>query len=716
MKKYNNKKYKYPKYAMGGFGPKGQSTAQGVAGMASMFAPMLGEGSRGAGALSGAASGAGMGAALGPPGMIAGALLGGTMGLISAGNAKRKEEAAINQGNIDASNAYGKQFNSQLDTNNQNAYGIQTFKKGGIVKYPDGSDVEPYPKPGENNIPFNSKINLLNPFTNQMASDGSPMIYMTKRGNELSQKQWLDNQSSKMPYSDKESMINRIDGYAVPLEKNVVQVAGKAFQNTPKAINNNYKETQGISNQMGGGYSTYPISAAQNRATDSTSFVKQYRLDNQIAKTSKYAEGSDVQNQENMINIEKGELQIDPQSGKILRHYAGINPETGGMYEAHSKKGKDTKHNIVEAQENTFIITKAKAAEYKNAVDNNDKLHLESIKMNIRNNKDAKMGTYKMGSYVKYADGGDSPFDNQNDLRYFQRQNGLTDDGIYGNNTKNAYNTFIQNSGQSFNNSAGLNITNPIGKINTVSKGYTSPSFNPKMQTPLGTQSVNTGAGDAYQAKQQQGNDFLNTAMQYAPSLMNIGQGMFGKVEQEKRVQAQINPFQNEVLNNMPEDVSYQPMVNELNKGLRGQFNRIDNTTSGSAIGRANKNSLYSDYQDKLGNIRMQNEIANNQVAQQKGATYNQLGQQQVNSNLAAEGMNFQIDQINAQNRGVKQNMLNAGIGQMQQTYQNNKANNAKGYMDKSRINMLKQMFPNTKFYDGFDYDKFYAGLKNFKG
>jgi hypothetical protein len=56
----------------------------------------------------------------------------------------------------------------------------------------------------------------------------------------------------------------------------------------------------------------------------------------------------------NFINIEKGELQIDPSNGKILRKYDKINPETGGLYTPHSK-GKDPKHNFVSADPGTFL-------------------------------------------------------------------------------------------------------------------------------------------------------------------------------------------------------------------------------------------------------------------------------------------------------------------------------------------------------------------------
>lgn len=619
-KKYN---YSIPKYNLGGlkWGANGQGTAQGIASLAGMAAPLLGEGSRGAGALSGAASGAAMGAALGPIGMGVGAVLGGTIGLISAGKAKRAEEEAAKQMLLNTSKTYGDQFNSQLDTNNQGAYGNIQFAEGGDIN---------------KNIKSSDDI---------------------RRGKQF---QFLADNILKLQYSDKGGQ---------------------------KMANNS------------AGYSTF-LPANQQRAIDSTNYVNALKLaelnpnkpitmpkfyGNAMNNIQSFAMGSDVLNP-NIINIEKGELQIDPNSGKIIREYTGINPETGGLYEPHKVKGQDTKNNLVSAEEGTFIITKAKAKEYKDAIKNNDKLHLESIKMNIRNNKDAKLGSYKMGSYVKYNDGSkvlNNPFKTQGELRAFQQANGLNPDGIYGINTDKIYNSTLNSS---YATPIDLKMINP---------------FNSKLPASLPItqqQAVTTGIKPSNFTSNV--NNLVNTVSQYGPSLMNIGRGLFGNVETQNRVQAQVNPFQSQVLNNMPEEVSYQPLVNELNRNLQTGFRRIDNTTSGSPIARANKNAMLSTYQDKLSKIRLDTALANNQIRGQRGSIYNQLGQQQVANNLQAENMNLQIDQINAANRGAKQNLLSTGLGQLQQTYQNNQRNNQLYDIDMYKAELLKEMFPNLGFYD----------------
>lgn len=141
-----------------------------------------------------------------------------------------------------------------------------------------------------------------------------------------------------------------------------------------------------------------------------------------------YAEGGDVDKE--LINIEKGELQIDPTTGKILREYTGINPETGGKYEPHKKKGKDTKHNMVTAEVDTFIITSKEGNKYKKAVDTNDKLAQNTIMANIRNAKREASKKYATGGGVyKHNTGVYNP----SNLAYLKGQ--LSNTAPAGNNT-----------------------------------------------------------------------------------------------------------------------------------------------------------------------------------------------------------------------------------------------------------------------------------------
>lgn len=343
-----------------------------------------------------------------------------------------------------------------------------------------------------------------------------------------------------------------------------------------------------------------------------------------------FANGGDVF--PGTINIEKGELQINPLTGKVLREYNGINPETGGKYEPHSK-GKDTKNNLVSAEEGTFIITKALAKDYKDAVDNNDKYHKESILSNIRNAKNKKDSKYKLGSYVKYATGGDLG-------------TGFSD--------WNKSNQLINASG-----------------VNMPSK-----------------QGLSLGNG-------------LNTLVGLAPSLLNIGQGLFGKTEVQAPITRNVNPFTPQVLANMPQDINTDSIINELRLGDRAAGNNLRNQTSSSSIYRANRLQQISNLDRNISNVRLQGQQANNQVRGQRASIYNQLGGQDLNEQARVQQTNLGIDQINAQNRAAKSNLLATGLGQLQQTVMNTNMNNKRSAMEEMQMKLMMEMFPNMKFYSG---------------
>lgn len=120
------------------------------------------------------------------------------------------------------------------------------------------------------------------------------------------------------------------------------------------------------------------------------------------------------QPQQNMIDIEKGELRIDPKSGKILQQYTGINPSSGTKYQRHnSNPDIEPAGNFVPADPGQFIITVKDSKRYKTADENNDSILKGTIMRNIINNKNKPQeGNYKKGSYVvpsayKFDGGGD---------------------------------------------------------------------------------------------------------------------------------------------------------------------------------------------------------------------------------------------------------------------------------------------------------------------
>lgn len=111
------------------------------------------------------------------------------------------------------------------------------------------------------------------------------VILTTKKGNKLTKSQWnnIQNAPSKMwAGSSPQEYMNWVDGWAKPEPVDVAEAAARAFLKTPNAVANNYRETQGISMGLNGSRNPYLISPAQNRAADSTQFVNQYYMANQV--------------------------------------------------------------------------------------------------------------------------------------------------------------------------------------------------------------------------------------------------------------------------------------------------------------------------------------------------------------------------------------------------------------------------------------------------
>jgi hypothetical protein len=120
----------------------------------------------------------------------------------------------------------------------------------------------------------------------RLGNDGSPIMYISPKGNILTQQQWQDNQSSKMPYTSPEFLINRIDGYAKPDPIESASMAAAAFRRTPKAQADNYQPGYGMAyNRLSGTQQQYIVPANQMRVADSTQFVDKYNQQNGIIPT-----------------------------------------------------------------------------------------------------------------------------------------------------------------------------------------------------------------------------------------------------------------------------------------------------------------------------------------------------------------------------------------------------------------------------------------------
>ena len=488
--------------------------------------------------------------------------VGGLLGnVIGAGEQKRAQAALLKQQTIANNEAYNNQFKSQLDTNNANPYGNQLFALGGPILPDDPTKpkVKLKPRPYQPNITLPNWDGLVE------KADGSIGMW----GND-----WP---APKVVSPKPEIPMGNID--------HLGRQSGQKFQGTPVVRDKIFemeKRLKAQSNMKG------------------------------------YALGAEVQ--ENIINIEKGELQIDPQTGKILREYKGINPETGGLYESHNKKGKDTTHNMVNAIPGTFIITKAKANQYKKAVDNNDKIAKETILQNIRNKKKSE-SKYEGGDFVLDA----------NDYKL-------------------------------------------------MSAAEAPFNFNPD---PIANVKVGNKALGS----------ILGLASQLAPGIGNMIQGAKAP-NYSDRVTPIVNPMKNRVLNNLQEEVSLEPIKNEIFRQQKSIFNQIDNTTSSNAVARANKNNVFGNTTNQIGKLAIEQKMANNQTKGRNNEILNRIGVQDMQSQGEARNYNYQIDNTNDMKDLAKQQQRNLGISQLQELYLNNKKNKQLSKMDEKRIEALKMIFP----------------------
>lgn len=390
----------------------------------------------------------------------------------------------------------------------------------------------------------------------------------------------------------------------------------------------------------------------------------------QNASKWKHADGGEVI--PNLINIEAGELQINPQTGKILREYKGVNPETGGMYEPHSKKGKDTNNNIVTAEPGTFIITKKKASDYKKAIDNNDKMHQQTILMNIRNDKKKKAinTKYALGDFVE---------DPVTKGEYWNQANGVVPE--------------IPLAGY-----AGVPPRPTSYKLPTTLPTYTSgyPS------------NSNTGSNINVRG----GLDFLS---KYGPSILNTTQGLFGNVEKQPYGRKITNPYINDIRANLPRDVNIQPLINEINTNQALADRDIANNVNSSSVYRANRQQLASNTNNNIANVRMQAKDRNNQYATQRANVYNQLGTQDMNEEANLRNYNFQVDDINSRNRAAKKGALNTGLEQAQQTYMNDQLNNSQEAMQAYALSLLPYIAPATKGYSQYTMENVLGFMDNYR-
>jgi hypothetical protein len=142
--------------------------------------------------------------------------------------------------------------------------------------------------------------------------------------------------------------------------------------------------------------------------------------------------------------------------------------------------------------------------------------------------------------------------------------------------------------------------------------------------------------------------DHLNSALELAPALYNLGQGLFGKTETVDR----------QYLN--PDKIKY----NDLSAELRSQSNAAERTAqsnarnlSGGNVGNARANSQAASNENlgRLGQINAQEAVRHDTI----NTANVEIGNQAKGANLQLKN---QYDELDAQNRAIKSDALSRGL------------------------------------------------------
>lgn len=373
-----------------------------------------------------------------------------------------------------------------------------------------------------------------------------------------------------------------------------------------------------------------------NKDNYSPTQVKRANFARNAAKWKHEDGGEVLPNIDPVINIEKGELQIDTNTGKILRKYDGINPETGGFYEPHAKKGKDSRHNMVTAEEGTFIITKKEAKKYEDAVKNNDKLYQNSIMSNIRNHKRSVSGKYQDGSFVLEP---------------------LT--------------------GRTYNPNPNVDAptpTNPFGNIPRVNIGSYA-------NDPIDVSSaIQTGASFIPSIYNMIEGSKSPNYMPFTPTRMNVAS-------------------RQRILANMPNEISANPALRSV-RSARSRYGRnIDRNTSNASIARANRLAAESTFMDHENEALYRTDLLNNQIRSQRASILSGLDAQdrEMDARNVASLNNTMM--TNRQMDEGRRQQFNYGISQVGQMAGAMKTNKQKREMDEYRLDILSAIAPALSAY-----------------
>lgn len=556
---------------------------------------------KGSAALSGLGAGATVGSVAGPIGTAVGAVVGGIGGLIFGNAADQRAEKrrikAIGDLNEARSNITQDLYNSSISTTNDNPYGI----------YQEGGDVKPSRK-------NNRRRNL--------------------KSIKAAKSEAWDKMNPRNADGDRrfENVLEFFDPSGITSWDDVYRTLYDGQEGTTPTEFMGALPLVGKLGKLGKGAKNLKPAAKMLLNTPIAGRIID-GVSDAVNLTTTYDMGGDILDP--TINIEKGELQIDPESGKILREYSGINPETGGLYEPHSKKGDDTMNNMVTAKDGTFIITKAKAGDYKKSIENNDQLQRNAILQNIRNEKRRRQSLVP----ERFAVGGDIiP---------------LATSGVTPN----------------------LNFNIPT-------------NLNPKADLNIGTSNFsNTGTPINY-------GNIANDLIGFGSGIYNIVQGSRSPNYQNYRPVRLDIENRRQILDNMPREVSANPALNNIRRSRRQAYNTINQGTSNPTIARANALALENTFLDAENNALYNNEILNNQIRGQRSSILSNLSNQDMNRTAMNVNNMNQVDEINRALSLAKEQQVNTGVSQIIENQRNRQFISDQKRNDRFRLQLLRDMSP----------------------
>lgn len=270
---------------------------------------------------------------------------------------------------------------------------------------------------------------------------------------------------------------------------------------------------------------------------------------------------------------------------------------------------------------------------------------------------------------------------NPNDLLNFQKFAGAQPDNVLGTNTLDAWN----NLGQSYlNTSQGLPAMQGLpGTIpTTATEGLSQQTINQIQPSSISTTTSPIQQGTGFNA-----GNVLGTIGSLAPVAYNLMQGLRG-VERSEASDF-YNPYEASARSLMRQRrYNIQPELeqNRLNQATYYRNLREGAPSQSQYLGGLQAGAIGKSRADAQAIARQQN--INNQY----------LGEQaQLDVSLGAQraATDFRVDQMNAQNRAARRNMIGTGLSQIGKFAQNQQLMNNQMIRDAQRLNLLPALIQN---------------------